>query len=269
MIGVEGTNSGAVNASGTDGFRSAVTDLSTGGTLLVVSDGGDDLHHQCCRRLLGTPTERRLRVLGLTGGTNDVDPWDVSDRLPDGADRDEERLRVVYNDLPARGAVGADAGGSSAGPAGGDPSTDVLSPQDPGVADTRTLLSNASLGQFGVAVETAISELSNGVDDELSEGTLRVCIDDVATLVDIDDAATVAQFVHVLGKRAASQGGLMHAHASLRADSHAVRTLAPFVDGIVYLRNRNGVSEMQWEMQDGPTSEWIPLTWITPTSDNP
>lgn len=261
VIGVQGTNSGILDPPQHDVFRSAVSGLSTGGTLLVVSEGPDRLHRNCCRQLLGSSDERRLRTLGIAGAIDASDDG-LADRLPEGETRSPSDLRVVYNDLPSRGVVAHEVnstpnGAEPEGPMAGDSN----GPDQKN--STKTVLTNATLGEFGQAIEEAVTELSQTVGGDPADGVLRVCVDDIATLVDIDDAATVAQFLHVLGTRVSSAGGLLHAHARLRPGSHPVRTLAPFVDGIVYLRLRDG-PEMQWAMRDGPTSEWIPLDWITP-----
>lgn len=260
VTGVKGSNSGGRGASQEESFRSAVSELSTGGSLLVVSEGPARVHRECCRQLLGNSRGRRFRVLGMAGSSDDTDPWDVVDRLPDRAGMSAEELRVVHNDLPTRGGAAARSadGTVETGPRPGDASGGSVG----NPSETVEVLSNATLGEFGLAIDEAIDDLIG--DGDPDDGQLRVCIDDVATLVDVDDAATVAQFLHVMGTRVESAGGILHAHASMRVDTEAVRTLVPFVDGVVHLRLRDEVVEMRWIMSDGPASEWFPLDLITP-----
>lgn len=258
-------------------FHSAVSSLADGGTVLVASAVPRWVHDQVCEQLLGHPNEPHRRVLGIADPSAESA---VADRLPDRAERSPDWLRIVRNDLPSRGGAVADASARSGDPSepatvNPGPAVDVgqgfLGPSAPETKQmsVETVLNDADVGQFGQTIHEAVRALQSRASDGLSPGELRVCVDDLATLLEREDAAAVAQFVHLIGRRVEVADGLCHVHVTLPPDDPRVKTVAAFVDATVRLRLQEGEPEMQWHLSDGPTSEWIPLSWTAPHTDQP
>lgn len=250
---------------GSDGaFPRALAELKReGANVLVVGAVPHGIHVRASERLLGTAdgSTRRRRVLALVG----VNPATAARRLPAGAPPDRDHLRVVVQDLPVRSAgpeerdAAADGPGATTGDA--DPDGDGVDggSADDGAPDVPvTTVPDDDLGEVGATIADAIADLDRAAGG-LEPAELRLGLDSVSALLGIYDRSSVLVFLHLVAERVAAVDGVGHYHLPVDRDEEVVSTLLPLFDATVELRLGADGAEQRWHLQDGVSSEWLPL----------
>lgn len=214
-------------------FRGWLASLKRQGcNVLITGSVREEVSQRITRKLLGTPTRSRTRILGLT----DQDPGDVDALLPgDLASADD--VHVVNYGCGTRT---ADAAASSS---------------DQSRAEWRA----RDLDQFQSDIckaITAAKDLERGYDS----AELRVSLFTLSYLVSQYDLEAVEQFVSGVGDHVRGVSGMGHYHFPLPDDSETVRRLAPLFDVRIELREKRGLPEQRWHFpeRDALTS-WVGL----------
>ncbi|WP_435095183.1 DUF7504 family protein [Halarchaeum sp. P4] len=195
-----------------------------GCSILVTGAAGASATARATRKLLGSPAERRVRLLALTDPAFD----DPSTLLPGGVDTDDEALRVLdYRDT-ARTAVLADR------PGDGCADTDIERLPD-------------------VAADTA--ERATTAD----EGAFRAGLVSLDPLIDARGVDETANLAATVGTTVSDAQGMFHAHLRVPDDDALVAEFAPLFDARIELRRRRGhVPEQRWHLPE-ETSPWLEL----------
>lgn len=200
-----------------------------GCNLLVTGEVVPRVTERATRKLLGSPTVERRRVLVVVGSRDGP----TERLLPGGVRPDDDRLRVVDH-----------RGGRSAAAMPADPSavTD---------ADDVDLLADA--------VERAVEGLAAvGGDFEPSE--LRLSVTSLPALLDPYGPGEVAGFLEVVCELVAVHGGMGHYHLPVSDDSPVVSAFAAHVDARIELRQEAGtIAEQRWHVPGYGTTEWVTL----------
>lgn len=216
-------------------FAEALGQLKERGCLvLVVGAVGDDAKYVGCRRLLGDELSRPRRRLFLTTDS-DIDKHPGAKATCGHGDPDDSRA-ITYR-TAARTATSLESDQSMR------VQTDVV---DDGI-DTLTEVTSSAIADL----ETR----AGGFD----AGELRVCIDDLETIIANDDDVEVVEFISTLRDRVLESNGLAHAHITRTAPGIPVDAILPYFDAILEVDSRDECRQ-RWHVRDaGITTEWLEL----------
>ncbi|WP_129114415.1 DUF7504 family protein [Halegenticoccus tardaugens] len=197
-----------------------------GCNLLVTGAVAETASARATRRLLGSPTEHRERIIVLTDSSRDL----LDERLPAGVTLDHPHVRLVDRRGGERSCVRK---GSGADPAAGDDSLAHLQRQ---------------LVRF-------VGELDH---ESLSPATLRLSLDSLSAVLERYDEETVVRFLRVVTALVRGARGMGHFHLPLPDDDPQVRSLAPLFDARVELRRRGSMQpEQRWHVPEYGVTEWV------------
>lgn len=205
-----------------------------GANMLVVGTVPDDVRTRASDRMLGDASAAPRHALfveaGAEGGT-------VADLVDVAGDLGGERT-VIRHRLPARHTAVANAPPGAA--------TDVVDTGD-------------SLPELAAAVTRAVEKIESSTGS-LGPGELRGCFDSLGPLLEEYGRERVFRFLHVVGGKIQSVGGMAHYHLSIDPDAEVVETLAPLFDATVELRTQGNEAQQRWVFRDAPLeSDWLPL----------
>lgn len=246
-----------------DGFGDALERLKRDGcNVLVTGEVPEPVTARATRKLLGTPTERRERVLVVT----DPEVVEPATHLPgnlypsheevtlfdhrDGVRSDHTQPRP--NDPGETGEVGK-VGETEVTDGIGE--TDVADPTDA----TAGIDEPDECSAIRTAVADAVEPCTDGGDPESAE--VRVALVTLRALLGRHSVEQVAQLAAELTAIVTDVRGIGHCHLPVADRSEVVRGLAPYFDARVELRQLDGmVPEQRWHIpQFEQRSEWMTL----------
>lgn len=197
-----------------------------GCTLLVTGAVDTTATARATRKLLGSPAERRVRLLGLTDPAFDG----PAPLLPGGVSRGDDDVTVLdYRDQVRSPAFAAPLS------ARGD---------------------DASLERFSSAVADVASAVEPSPD---ADCRLRVGLVSLDPVVDAEGLGPAADMVAAAGTAVSDARGMFHAHLGVPDDDALVDEFAPLFDARIELRRRRGhVPEQRWHLPE-ETSPWLEL----------
>ena len=212
-----------------------------GASVLVVGSVRTEQRRNVCRRLLGQATAQpRRRVLVSTTGEGHTMTHLVDDDIAD-----SETLTLVSYATHARSAAASN---------GRSQSTDSVS-----VSTDESPITTGSLADLGIAISSAIEGFEHDANS-LAPGELRVAVDSLVPLLEEYGAERVFKFVHLTNGRTRDSDGMIHYHLPMDRDSDVVSVLTPLFDVVVELRDRNGVFQERWTINDGDhSSGWLSI----------
>lgn len=213
-----------------------------GASVLVVGSVRAAQRQSICRRLLGQATARaRRRVLVSTTGESD----DISDLLETDPETDTSLTCVRYA-TQARSAAASSAHTSS------------MEPDAPSIDGSP--MTTTTLSELGIAIASAIDSFE-AESDGLEPAELRVGVDSLVPLLEAYDTERVFKFLHLTNGWVRDSDGMVHYHLPMDRDSDVVTVLAPLFDIIIELRDRDGVAQERWSIDDGDLrSGWVSAT---------
>lgn len=216
-------------------FAEALGQLKERGCLvLVVGTVGDDAKYVGCRRLLGDELSRSRRRLFLT---TDSDVTNHPGARATCGHGDPGDSRAITYRTSARTATALESDAPMR------VETDVV---DGGID---TLMDTT---------ESAIEALETRAGG-FEPGELRVCIDDLETIIANDDDVDVVEFISTLRDRVLESNGMAHAHITRTAPGIPVDAILPYFDAILEVDSRDECRQ-RWHVRDaGITTEWLEL----------
>lgn len=217
-------------------FAEALDQLKERGCLvLVVGTVGDDAKYAGCRRLLGDELSETRRRLFITTDTDLA--YHPGAKATCGHSSPADSRSITYQTAARNGATTATSG-------------------DTMLVENETV--DGSLDDLVAATDTAISSLdsqANGLDP----GELRICVDDLDTMIANDDDIDVVQFVRDLRKRVLDSNGMCHAHLSRNVPGAPVDALVRYFDAILEVDSTN-TPRQRWHVRHaGITTDWLEL----------
>lgn len=202
--------------------------------VLVVATVGDDAKYAGCRRLLGDELSLPRRRLFVTTDADVSKHPGVRATCSHGDPADS---RAITYRTTARSATAAEPDASM------DVGTDVV---------------DGGIEALTSATEVAIDDLEARADG-LEAGELRVCIDDLETIIANDDTVEVVEFIETLRQRLRATSGMGHAHITRSAPGIPVDAILPYFDAILEVDSRTEYRQ-RWHVRDaGITTEWLEL----------
>lgn len=200
-----------------------------GCNLLVTGEAGDEAFAAMSRRLLGTSTEERVRLLALTNGMS----YDAARLLPGDVGVDDPRVRILDHGIPTR-FVEAD----SALPAS----------------------TQSDLMEFQEEIRGAIEEFEDDAGG-LEPAELRVGMVSLCPLVDTYGVDAVAEFARTVGSKVLRVRGMAHYRLSIADDEPLVRELDPEFDARIEVQSANGHPPVhRWHVTEYDlTTPWVEI----------
>ncbi|WP_339105058.1 hypothetical protein [Haloterrigena salinisoli] len=212
-----------------------------GASVLVVGAVRTEQRRDVCQRLLGQATAqpRRRVLVSTTGeGHNMSHLVDTDDSEP------ATTTRVSY-ETHSRSAAASD--------------NSAQSMESVSVSDDESPITTATLADLGIAISDAIKEFEHD-DTSLAPGELRVAVDSLVPLLEEYGAERVFKFAHLTNGRTRDADGMIHYHLPMDRDSDVVSVLTPVFDIVIELRERNGVFQERWTINDGDhSSGWLSI----------
>ncbi|NUB90495.1 hypothetical protein HTZ84_15515 [Haloterrigena sp. SYSU A558-1] len=230
------------SGSGDEQFTAELSQLKRrGASVLVVGAVRTEQRQEVSRRLLGqTTSQPRRRVLVSTTGESHT-----MSHLADGDDAESATTALVNYETQSRGAAAANNDSQSM------ESVSVQSDDSPTTA--------ATLADLGIAVSDAIEEFERDATS-LAPGELRIAVDSLVPLLEEYGAERVFKFAHLTNGRTRDADGMIHYHLPLDRDSDVVSVLTPVFDIVIELRDRNGLFQERWTINDGDySSGWLSI----------
>lgn len=198
----------------------------SGCNLLVTGAVAEDVTARATRKLLGTPTEPRERVLALT----DPVAENPVTYLPGSLYPHHDGVEILdYRDV-GRAATTAER-------------SDGGSPRMLGAIGEELCATVASRGR------------------ETDPAQLRLGVMSLRPLLDQHDADSVAKFVDELTSTVLDTRGMAHYHLRLPDDDPVVESLSPLFEARIELRQLDGmIPEQRWHVPDeGAETDWVTL----------
>lgn len=233
MLG-SGPGSSADSASAQT-FAESLHELKQQGCLvLVTGQVGDDAKYAGCRRLLGDDLVETRRRLFLTTDTELSNHPGAKATCAHAHPDDSHAIRYVT------------AARSSATRA---PTATLDVERDTVEATLEAVLSKAT---------DAVSRLHERADG-FGPSELRVCLDDLDTLIACHDDVTVIEFVQGLRELVLEHRGMCHAHLSRSAPGVPVDALMPYFDAVLEVDSGEDYRQ-RWHIPESDVStEWLEL----------
>lgn len=215
-------------------FAEALDRLKSRGCLvLVVGPVGGDAKYVGCRRLLGDELSRTRRRLFVTTDSDVTKHPGAKATCSHSSPADS---RAISYKTSARCATALE-------------STDSLEIEETVV--------DGDLQQLSTATAVALQELESRADG-VDPGELRVCIDDLGSIIANDDVEVVG-FVRELRQRVLSAGGMCHAHIPKNVPGAPVDAILPYFDAILEV-DSSDICRQRWHVRDaGITTDWLEL----------
>lgn len=202
-----------------------------GCNLLVTGEAGEHVFAAMTRRLLGTPSEHRERLLALSDTTLD----DAGSLLPDGLGVEDPGVRLHHYSSTTRN----------------------VATETPSPAPTQ---SRSDLVEFQDGICDAIQELDAEADG-LAPAQLRVGVVTMCPLVSDYETEAVAEFARTVGSEVLQARGLAHYCLPTADDSPIIAELQPEFDARIEVRKDNGHPPMhRWHVPDHDlTTSWVEI----------
>lgn len=200
-----------------------------GCNLLVTGEAGDEVFAAMTRRLLGTSTEERIRLIALTDETS----HDAASLLPGDVGVDDPRVRVLDHGIPTR-FVEADSAS---------PTT-----------------AESALVEFQEEIRGTIQGIEADAGG-LDPAELRVGVVSLCPLVDAYGVDAVAEFARTIGSEVLRARGMAHYRLSIADDEPIARELSPEFDARIEVRRRNGrPPKHRWHVPEYDlTTPWVEI----------
>lgn len=216
-------------------FAEALGQLKERGCMvLVVGAVGDDAKYAGCRRLLGDELSRPRRRLFVTTDS-DIDKHPGARATCGHGDPNDSRA-ITYR-TTARTATALESETSM---------------------QVDTAVVEDGIDALTDATEAAIDDLESRAGG-FESGELRVCIDDLETIIANDDDVEVVEFISTLRERVIESNGMAHAHITRTAPGIPVDAVLPYFDAILEVDSRNECRQ-RWHIRNaGITTEWLEL----------
>lgn len=210
-----------------------------GASVLVVGAVRTEQRRDVCQRLLGQATAqpRRRVLVSTTGEGHNMSHLVDADDIESGT-----TTRVSY-ETHSRSAAASNSGSQ--------PMESVSADESP--------ITTTTLADLGIAISGAIEE-SEHDDTSLAPGELRIAVDSLVPLLEEYGAKRVFKFAHLTNGRTRDADGMIHYHLPMDRDSDVVSVLTPVFDIVIELRDRNGVFQERWTINDGDhSSGWLSI----------
>lgn len=228
-----------------DDFADELTRLKReGASVLIVGSVRDDHRRNVSRRLFGTNSTDRRRILVSTTGTGTDLERQVGAVVPASS---SAPLVVITYEASARSVA-------TQSPSGGPPPVESTPTTHPDhIEPTRA----SDLGDVGLAVSEAIEQFDRDANG-LNPSAVRIGVDSLLPLLETAGRETVFTLIHLINHRAKTASGMVHYHLPVAPSTRDVSVFRPLCDLIVELRDRNGVPMERWTTISGDaTSGWI------------
>lgn len=210
-----------------------------GCNLLLVGQTPERVRRTARRRLLGSASERRYRLLVLAGGRA-TPPFVESDEFDADARR---RARSIECDVERRTAAAASP----------DPSFGSVGPEAaPGSVD--------DLDSLSTRISAEIASLER-IDGGFGPGELRVSVDSLAPLLAATDERRVRSFLEAVTSRVRIARGMGHYFLPVEYGSATERALRDRFDAVLEHRVTNdGAALERWHVPERDlTSRWVEI----------
>lgn len=213
-----------------------------GCSLLLVGQLPEEVRRTARRKLLGSASERRYRLLVTAeGAPSPLAPLDGPAR---------RRARSVAYDVGTRSAAPAPRSTAGAPPAGGGAESDANADPTPVPVDDLDALSDR--------VSDAIAALER-IDGGFGPGELRVGVDSLAPLAAANDDERFRTFLRELTSRVRIARGIGHYVLPVEYGSPAEAAIRGQFDAVLEHRvGSDGTATERWHVPDrGLTTDWI------------
>jgi hypothetical protein len=218
-------------------FETALDELEgEGSAILIVGTVPDSELHRVTETLQGDPENGPKRQLFVTT------PDRVAEIETRVADRalipPRQGARAITVNGPKRSAAATDAPG-----AGSMPVTAVEADEID------------ALAQSMLETVNEFERLGAG----LEPGELRVSVETLTTLIDVNGQEAVFRMIHLLNHIVRENDGLAYYHLPVERESAVVRMFASLFDAVVELRLDPDGLKQRWHVEnEGITSDWMP-----------
>lgn len=222
-----------------DDFADTLHELKDKGCLLLVTgDVSAGARAKQTRRLFGDPMIDRERVLVLT----DTDRTQYIDNLPNGLSPDHPSVHLLNYREPLRTETDSESSvPETHTPIGSEPEVTV-----DGLSDLREAITDTI-----AAIETHSTSLTSG--------ELRICLTDLSILLDLYGIDATESFVQAFGTVVRDSRGMGFCYLSVANDDPIVRSLLPFFDIHIELRESSDAVSHRWHLPAYDlSSEWLP-----------
>lgn len=243
--------------SDTGSFAEALPALKQRGcSVLLVGAVPDSVHKRACQQLLGDDTaETRRRLLVRPESEEGVGIAAITDA--------DSSMRVIEHDLSTReSVVEVDGCPEAAGPEMGESEPNGLSgrpsPSEIGAASRFEGDEGREFSELQNRISAAIAEIEASAGT-LSPAELRVCFAPVLSLGAAHSHEAVARLLRLVFAEVRGVRGMGHCHLPVAHDAEVVDALYPLFDAVVDLRVESDNLQERWHLNDGPSSEWLPL----------
>ncbi len=200
-------------------FDAALEALKRQGcALLVTGDVSKNVTARATRRLLGDPRRDRKRFLAFTDASSKY----IESCLPPSVRRGDDDVRIVELNGSNR-ATDEDAHDTDEGGKG-------------------------ELGYLRDELTKAVSDFDAAADG-LEPAEIRVSIDSLEQLLDLNERAETVQFLRTVTALVRGVRGIEHIHLPVSDDAPIVQELSPLFDARIELRKRESlVAEQRWHV---------------------
>lgn len=201
-----------------------------GCNLLVTGEASEDVFAAMTRRLLGSPSERRIRLLALSDAT----PDDAERLLPGDLGVGDPEIRVLDHSSATRNAAVDRPSGAST-----PPRSDLVAFQD--------------------RIHDAIRRIET--EEDLAPAELRVGVVTLCPFVSDCGAETAAEFARTVGSAVLEARGMAHYQLPAADDAPIVEELQPEFDARIEVRKGNGQTAMhRWHVPEHDlTTCWVEI----------
>lgn len=202
-----------------------------GCNLLVTGEASKENFAAMSRRLLGTPSDHRVRMLGLTN----TSATDAGSLLPDGVSTSDPAVQLFEYNSPTRSVA-----------------TEAPSPS--------TTPTRSDLVEFQDSICDAIAT-HDAESEPLAAAELRVGVTDLCPLVSDYETETVAEFVRTVGSEVLRARGMAHYCLPTSVHEPIVADLQPAFDARIEIRKGNGHPPMhRWYVPEHDiTTPWVEI----------
>ena len=207
-------------------FAAELAALKRRGSALLVRSDGDGA--DTCRDLLGSPEERRRRVLVRAA--------------------EFESLPVPGEDAVVVDATASDARSTAAS----EPDAYELAPGD------RFLAGGCHADTVATAVTNEVERVAEG---RLGPGELRVCLGSLGPFLERDDSDAVTAAVEAVFETVRAKGGMAHVHLPSDVEESVLDRIQETVDVTVETRTTPGsIHQQRWRLHDaGLDTGWLQM----------
>lgn len=229
------TDEATVRGQPPDEFRDILQRLKQEGcAILTTGKVPSHVSAKATRKQLGYPEEDRIRILGLTGATNQ----DISAHLPEGCHPDDSQVHVIESRMSRDTMVATQPMENGVGP---------LSPED--------CLEDIQDQIVEIIQQYELQE------PRLEGGQLRLVVYSLKRLVDEYGHKRVFEFVEETASLVRRVSGMAHYHLPVPSDHELVEifTESGHFDARVELLHIDGWDLQRWHLDDIDDLHWLKL----------